>query len=334
MSSSEVVLVALDIGARSHAWAARCGDWSEQGTVDNTPQAVRQLLQRLGKRSSHGVRVLMEATGIYYLDTALVAYEQGAEVMIINPRAAHHFAQALGQRNKTDRLDAAMLLECLARMPFKGWEPPADNLLALRQFGRHLVQLTQERTAALNRLHAASSFQGSPAAISKDLKQLVAFLDRHIRTMREKALALIAQDASLQACFKAVSTIIGVADNAAVSLLGELLVLPTDMNARACVRQAGLDPRVFESGTSVHRRAQISRQGNKYLRRALFHPALVASQYDPGAKAFKAQLVARGKRKLQAIVAIMRKLLTALWIIVQHPQAYDPTKLYPSLKNA
>src|SRR5690606_39690942 len=80
--------------------------------------------------------------------------QAGAEVMVINPKAAHHFAKARGQRNKTDAIDAAMLLDYLPRMPFRPWQPPPLAVLQLRQYGRHLVRLTDQRTRARNQLHA------------------------------------------------------------------------------------------------------------------------------------------------------------------------------------
>ena len=88
--------------------------------------------------------------------------------------------------------------------------------------------------------------------------------------------------------------------------------LAPDMTARQWVAHAGLDPRHHDSGTSIHKPARISRAGNRYLRAALFMPALVATQHDPNIRAFYQKLVDRGKTKMQAIVAVMRKLLHAL----------------------
>jgi transposase len=91
---------------------------------------------------------------------------------------------------------------------------------------------------------------------------------------------------------------------------------------------------VHESGTSVHKAPRISRHGNKYLRRALFHPALSAGTHDPRARALKERLIGRGKKKMQANVAIMRKLLTAAWAIMKDPQPYDSELLYANIKTA
>ncbi len=293
------------------------------GIVDNTPAALRAFLAALIRRGG-GLRVLMEATGIYYLDVALLATELDAGVSVVNPRATHNFAQAMQQRNKTDRLDAAMLLDFLKRMPFTPWTAPRKVLMELRGYGRYLAQLTKDKTAANNRLHALVSTHSSPAYLRADLKRFIASPERRIERIRQHAVARVKTDAPLQARFDALVSVIGIADNSAISAPGELMVLPRTMDGRACVCHAGIDPQVFESGTSVHKAPRISRRGNKYLRAALYFPALTASERDPFAKAFKQRLLARGEKPLQAIVAIMRKMLTALWTMIRNPSPTMP----------
>ena len=332
-TSHDMAWLAFDIGARKHAWSSDIKGRRESGAVDNDPAALRALLTACLKKTTH-LRVLAEATGIYYLDLMVLAHELGAEVMVVNPRTAHHFAKALNQRNKTDKLDADMLLECLKRMPFEAWVPPPKTWLQLRSFGRFLVQLTEAGTVARNRLHALSSTKDSPAFLRRELKSMIRSNDQRIARIRTQAVALIRADDYLNKRFEALVTVKGVAQTSGVSILSELITLPTTLRSRACVSHAGLDPRVFESGTSVHKPPRISRQGNKYLRRALFYPALTAGTHDLRAKAFKDRLVSRGKKKIQADVAIMRKMLTAAWAIMKDPKPYDSALLYADPQKA
>lgn len=322
--------LAFDIGAKKHAYAFEFSGKRETGTVDNNPATLRAFVKK-HQRNGVTLRVLAEATGVYYLDTMLIAHDLGAEVMVVNPRVAHHFAQALNQRNKTDRLDANMLLECLMRMPFEPWQPPRKAWRQLRSYGRFLVQLTDDGVADRNRLHALESVKDSPASLRRELKRKIANNERMIERVRAEAPTLIASDSYLKARFDALTTIKGMGETSAVSVLSELITLPPSLTSRACVCHSGLDPRIYESGTSVHKAPRISRHGNKYLRRALFFPALSAGTHDPRAMAFKARLVSRGKKKMQANVAIMRKMLTAAWAMMKDPQPYDPTRLYADI---
>jgi hypothetical protein len=113
-----------------------------------------------------------------------------------------------------------------------------------------------------------------------------------------------------------------------ISPLGELGVLAPDLEARQWVAYAGLDPRHYTSGTSVHKKPRISKAGNKHMRHALFMPALVAVQHDPHLRAFYQHLLAKGKFKMQALVAVMRKLLHALHAMFKNHQPYDGSKLF------
>ena len=101
-----------------------------------------------------------------------------------------------------------------------------------------------------------------------------------------------------------------------------------DLAAAQWVAHAGLDPRPYESGTSVHRPRRISKVGNRHLRAALYMPALVAIQHEPNIKAFYDKLVAAGKKPMQAVVAVMRKLLHAIWGMLKHHQDFDGNKFF------
>ena len=120
----------------------------------------------------------------------------------------------------------------------------------------------------------------------------------------------------------------GVAELSAMKLLAELGLLTKGLSPTQWVAQAGLDPRPQESGTSLRSPRRISKQGNANLREALFMPALAAIRTDPNVNAFYNALLARGKKKMQAIVAVMRKLLHAIWGILKHRQEWNGSKFY------
>jgi transposase len=100
------------------------------------------------------------------------------------------------------------------------------------------------------------------------------------------------------------------------------------MTARQWVFHAGLDPRPYQSGSSTLKPARITKTGNRYLREALYFPALVASRYDLNVKAFYDRFIARGKKPMQAIVAIMRKLLLAIWGMFRSNQPWNGEKFF------
>jgi transposase len=123
----------------------------------------------------------------------------------------------------------------------------------------------------------------------------------------------------------------GIAEISALQVLGELSTLSPELTVRQWVAHSGLDPVHEDSGTSVHRPSRISRAGSRHLRRALYMPALVAVQRDPHLRAFYELLQSRHKAKMQALVAVARKLLHAIYGIFRSQTPYDGRKLFPAL---
>jgi transposase len=291
--------------------------------------AGRRALRRLVSGSGHRVRVCLESTGIYGLDVALeLSGCEGVEVMVANPRAVRRFAQALMKRGKSDRIDADVLEQFAARMPFEPWKAPSTAVLQLRGICRRIRALTCSSTAEKNRLHAARASQITPAVILEDLEEQILQLRQSIRKLTREALRIIASQPELKRDLTLLQTAKGIAQSSAIQILGELSVLSKDLDARQWVAHAGLDPRHETSGTSVARKPRITKSGNKHLRCAIFMPALTARHYDPHLKAFGDHLAAKGKTPIQVVVAVMRKLLVAIHAMLEKQQPFDGNRLF------
>ncbi len=319
----------IEVSAKELLVALRRGEQTlPVKSFPNTPEGHRALARYL-VRKGYVVRVCLESTGVYGLDLALLLEKQaGIEVMVVNPRAARNFAQALMQRSKTDPLDAVTLMEFAARMPFQAWQPPSKVVLHLGAMARRLASVTEMAAAEKNRLHAASVAQALPEAVRQDLKRSIAFHQRALDRLTRQARKLIAADALLEERFQQLDSIPGVGPASAIALLAELSMLSPDLDVRQWVASAGLDPREHSSGSSVQKKPRISKVGNRHLRRALFMPALVAVRFDPHLGAYYQHLRDRGKLKMQALVAVMRKLLHAIFGMFKHGQHYDGSKVF------
>jgi len=322
MSTDE--MIGIDVAARRLVVAGET--LALQPAYENTPAGRSELVSAL-QRSKRRVRVVLEATGIYFLDVACALAAASIEVMVVNPKAAHHFAEAILQRRKDDPVDAAMLRDYGRRMAFVPWTPPRADLFALRALTREAQAQAKDVAAAKNRLHALSATQLAPARLIAALERQIAASQALIDEIIAAAQEQIAADPDLQGRFEHIDSAPGFAAKAAVMAMGELIILPP-MTARQWVAQAGLDVREERSGTSVQRKPRISRRGNKRLREALFYPALTAARCCPEARAFVERLVAHGKTKLQAIVALMRKLLHAIHAMWHKNEDFDAKKLF------
>jgi transposase len=309
----------LDVAARTDRGEPRTARFA------NTGPGHRQLITWLTKGGRYA-RVVLESTGVYSLDLAVALdAAKRIEVMVVNPRAARKFADACLQRSCTDSTMAVALQEYAARMEFVPWTPPRAAVREVRAIARRIAALTMEKTRERNRQHAAAS-TSTPAVVLNDVAVNVRHLERRIAELERHAVALITADAQLQRVYQHLLSVCGIAGSTAIQLLGELLVLPTDMTARQWVAHSGLDVRHVTSGTSVHKGPRISKQGNAHLRRILYMPALVAIRHEPHVRTFYEQLVAAGKAPIQAVVAVMRKLLHAIWGMLKSDTDFDGSK--------
>lgn len=162
----------------------------------------------------------------------------------------------------------------------------------------------------------------------RDAKLAITQLEKRIDHLTAEALLLIGNCPELGRALTLLVGIKGIAETSAIALMGELLLLPPNLTHREWVKFAGLDPKAFDSGKSVHKKTRISKAGNRYVRAALYMPALSAKRHDPHVRAYFQHLVANGKKPLQAVCAVMRKLLHAIHGMLKHDKPFDNTRFY------
>ena len=93
---------------------------------------------------------------------------------------------------------------------------------------------------------------------------------------------------------------------------------------RDLVAYVGLCPRLCSSGSSLHGPTPLTKRGNAVVRRALYFPAMNAVRFNPCLKPFYHRLLAKGKPKMVALAAVMRKLLHLVYGVLLSGQPFDP----------
>ncbi len=334
-SSVATTFVGVDVGARELTVAVQTGAerWAMRSFV-NTAAGHQQLRRHLGEHGTR-IRVCLEASGNYSLDVCLALHaDKRIELSVINPRLARRFMESLGTRSKTDPVDARALCRYAERMPYVPWEPPSRASLRLRAITRAVDALTRLLVQEKARHHAAEASAALPRLVVSELERHQRYLEQRIQRLRREAVRIVNADTDLCRHFRLLQTTPGVAEVSALQLLGELAVLPATLDARQWVAHSGLDPRQHRSGTSVEWVPRLSKLGNRRLRRALYMPALVASQHDPYLRGFYERLCGNGKAPLQALAAVMRKLLHAFHAMFSLDQEYDGARLCPAIAAA
>lgn len=272
-------------------------------------------------------RVCVEATGVDHLDLAVALHDRGrAELMVLNPKAAKQNGDAIMNRTKTDGVDAGLLCRFsqgngLTRRTYRPRLCPTD-----RHADPH--QCPQEK----NHLHALEAGAEHPAIHPRGCVRLsVTQLDAQIDALRAKALERIAQQAVMTETLSLLRSVKGIGEASTIQLMGERLVLPEDITAKQWVAMADLDPRHHQSGRSMNKKTRISKAGHRCLRQTLSRPALCAAHHDTPVQGYYQHLIAyRGLKKIQAVCAVMRKLLHSIhamlrgmtavqWRVLLHP---------------
>jgi transposase len=276
------------------------------------------------------VQVTLEPSGGYELALAALLHQQGYTVALPNPARVRQFAWAQGRRAKTDVQDALLLAQCGAEQRQHAWHPLPQHVATLAALlGR------QEELAALlqqeqNRCGVRAVQPAVPETVLQSLRQvseaLVAEQARLTSAVREH----LAAHADLTEALQLLRGVPGVGEKTAPWLLVLLhrWSLATDGagSSKGLVAFVGLDPRPYESGTSVRRHAGISRQGSAALRRRLYMAAFGGVRHEGALRAFYQRLVGRQKPKQLALVAAARKLLCWAWAVFRTRTAFDPTR--------
>jgi transposase len=135
---------------------------------------------------------------------------------------------------------------------------------------------------------------------------------------------LIAASAQLREGRALLESIPGVGATTAQAILAALPLMEQLPSAERAAAFAGPAPRQYQSGTTVRKRARLSKAGNARLRKALGLPALAALRFNPLLQALCERLVAAGKAKMAAVGACMRKLLLIAYGVLKNRAPFDP----------
>lgn len=303
-------------------------EFSTCKSYSNDGKGHKALIKTLKKKKV--THVCIEATGNYHLDVSLAIDKiTNIDLMVVNPRISNNYAKALNQRAKTDAQDAYVLAHFALNMAFKVWQAPDVEMFSIRACGRRLSQLSKDKAKLKNRLHAFKTTDFTPKLVINDLENNIEFLEKQIDNLINGTLEIISNCQKAKQMYQNITTINGVADITSIKLIGEIGVLDPEMKANELVAHAGLYPTVFKSGTSVNKKARLSKVGNKYIREALYMPALQMSFREPNVVAYYQHIINdNGLKKIQAICAIMRKLLMCISSMIRDKSEFDGAKFY------
>jgi len=279
----------------------------------NTLETARLMAERLAGRE-HGFAVF-EATGHYDRHLRQAFDEAGAAYARVNPSRARDFAKAAGILAKSDAVDAKMLAamgQCLK--PDRD-EPRNKPLIELGFLNKRRDQLVTMR--AMEKTRAAEV----PSAIRQSIEEHIAYLDAMIVDFDTRIKASLASNEALASQARLLRSAPGVGPVACATLLALLPELGTKP-AKTIAALAGLAPFNNESGR--FRGKRTIKGGRKRVRDALYMAAFAAAKSKSRFNTLYRDLRNKGKAHKLALIAVARKLLITLNVMVKKNLAYDP----------
>lgn len=271
-----------------------------------------ELIKWIGKRKPE--RIVYEPTGAYHRAFEDALSKAGLPLAKVNPLQARRFAEARGTRAKTDKVDA-QVLACMGLALQPGlYTAPSKTMRDLKALQIARQGLVKDRTAAKNR-----SSNQTMAMLKRQNANRLRQIKRDMEAIEEAMLALINEDEKMKRTFHILRSIPDIAKITAVTLLVEIPELGT-LGAKTAASLAGLAPFSRESGKWKGKR--FIGGGRKYLREALYMPALVAMRFNPDMKTVYQRLTKRGKPPKVALTAIMRKLIVLANTLIKNDRIW------------
>ena len=274
---------------------------------------------------------VMEATGYYHYQLAYYLLETGFKVSVENPLSVKRYIQMRLSKLKTDKSDSKLICEYAMHVELKLWKGNSKEVQECLQITRALWVYTKQRTMLKNKLHGESVLGEPSKIVVRSLKRSLKQLDKTMQALEERLLFLVKD--THKDLFTRITTIPGIGRKTAIMLIVLTGGFERFSSASELCSYAGLTPMIRQSGSSVKGRPRISKMGNQKLRNLLFMCSFNACKYNKACREIYERLVAKGKSKKLALIAVCNKLLKQAFAIAKSGLIYEDTYRGNFVKN-
>lgn len=301
----------IDISSKDF-WASSGGS---SRSFAQSPKGYQAYINWLGRLGRGGAVSVMEATGVYHLRLATFLRERGLPVAVVNPQRPYHHGRSQMARVVNDSSAARNIEDFAAKNSLAGgWAPMPDEVERLRWWLKQADKRSSEITRLGNQVKSLKArpshtqdrveylegqVAGQQALLKQAEKEAEALASRHYQQERE--------------LFRSIP---GIGAKTSMALVAFFCSHYQVASARQALVLAGLSLKRQTSGTSVHKKERITKMGYGHLRKCLYMAALTAVKENPACNELYEKLLAKGKKKKVALIAVACKLLRqafAVW---------------------
>lgn len=287
------------------------------GKLPNTAAGFKELL----KLCPGNYHFVMEATGAFHLPLCFFLHEKKCFYSVVNALQIKRYIQMHLERSKTDKKDARHIcMYGIERKP-EQYKMPCQQYFECRTLNNAIEAITRDIVSYNNKIYAARKLKIDSVVAIKTYQQIVKTLKSEMKKIQaELDKKLIEWQPDLM---KQVKSVKGIGKRAAATLIVFTQGFKHTESYQQLISYAGLSPREFTSGKSIRGRVRISKIGGKQLRNILYMAALNAKKTNLACKALFDRLVAKGKNKKLAIIAVCNKLLKQVFGVVRSGVLYS-----------
>lgn len=296
-------------------------------TFVNTTKGFVSFIEWANEKGQKGLNITftMEATGVYYESLAYFLHEKGFIVYVVLPSKSKKFAESLGAKSKTDKIDAQILAQMGLERKMQPWQPLSCNFLLLKQLTRERNAIIQERTNVSNQLHAYKHQGKTNLASINRSEERIALFNNQIKKIEKEIVEIVKGDEELKEKLNKIQTIPGVSLITAVTIVAETNGFTAIKSQKQLTSYAGLDVRLVESGLWKGK-SKISKKGNGHIRKALYFPTFTKITHDANTLKSYERLKDKKIKPMIAAVAMQRKLLCLIYSLWKKDEIFCPDR--------
>ena len=283
----------------------------------NTKEGFRSFSKVLGADSY----CVMEATGCYHHKLCTFLHGKGVRLSVLNPVVIKRFIQMKLKRIKTDKSDAFMIYTYACEQPLEQWHPEAEYIVRSKELLSLIQAYSRQSTALKNKRHALEQRGEKRGVLLSSIKRQLRQLDKE-KALLEKALESLIRSHEPH-LFSRLTTIPGIGKRTAILLMVVTSNFETFGTYKQVSSYLGLAPNERSSGSSIRGRSRISKTGDGLLRNHLFMCSFTACIHNAQCKALYDRIVAKGKSKKLALIAVCNKLIKQAFAIAKSGLPYD-----------
>ena len=285
--------------------------------LPNNATGFKQLLQ-LCPLNYHFV---METTGTFHLPLCFFLHDNNCKYSVVNALQIKRYIQMHLERSKSDKKDAKHIcMYGIERRP-EQYQMPCQQYFECKQLNNAIESLTRDIVSFTNKIYAAEQLKMDNAVVIKSYKSIIKNLKAELKKLEaelDKKLKIWQPD-----LVKTVQSVKGIGKRATAILIVFTQAFKHTESYQQLISYAGLSPKEYTSGKSIKGRVRISKIGGRQLRQTLYMCALNAKATNAACKELYDRLVAKGKNKKLALIAVCNKLLKQVFAVVKSGTLYQ-----------